>query len=225
MRIARIALLLLAALPLLAGEVLDNAEVERLVAAGLSPDLIVLKIERTASQFDTSTDGLVALKKAGVPDKVIRAMLLKTEPAPAATPAPSAEPAESAPLAAGAPPAAPPPAAVCATLQFYTLGTDGMGWVPSYVCVGKTSVSVDEQTIPFADVVVHCMSRPPSLEFGGTLFHGPQEWWLGDKTETMKFRGRNEDLDRIADALTQEQSHIRYGPCNERELRRLFVKP
>src|SRR5258708_37391827 len=113
MRRALTITLFLLATPLLAAEVLDNAAIIRLVSAGLGGDVIVLKIEQSQVTFDTSTDGLIALKEAHVPDLVIRAMLLKgSEPAPA-TAAPSAHyptPPASPPLSPGpSPPATPTP--------------------------------------------------------------------------------------------------------------------
>lgn len=62
-----------------AGEAsLSNADVERMVAAGLEPDMIVLAIQSSTARFDTSADDLIALKQAAVPAEVIRAMLEKT---------------------------------------------------------------------------------------------------------------------------------------------------
>src|SRR5260221_2545320 len=90
MRRALTITLFLLATPLVAAEVLDNAAVIRLVSAGLGGDVIVLKIEQSQVAFDTSTDGLIALKEAHVPDVVIRAMLLKaSEPAPTTVAAPA----------------------------------------------------------------------------------------------------------------------------------------
>ena len=146
--------------PLVAVEILDNAAVIRLVSAGLGADVIALKIEHSQAAFDTSTDGLIALKEAHVPDVVIRAMLLKgSEPAPAtaATPAqrttpPASPPASPTPAAAPPPTVAPipsppalpairsadvPPAGeVCATVKFYTLG--GVVGVGAVVCLCRS---------------------------------------------------------------------------------------
>ena len=68
-------------------EVLDNTAIIRMVHAGLSPEIIVLKIDQSEARFDLSTDALVELKTAGVADAVIKAMMLK---APRATPAAAA---------------------------------------------------------------------------------------------------------------------------------------
>src|ERR1043166_7995790 len=65
---------------------LTNADVVKLVKAGLSPAPIEAKIEASPTAFDTSTDALIALTKEGVPESVIRAMIAKGgRPAPAQT--------------------------------------------------------------------------------------------------------------------------------------------
>lgn len=263
-------LTLLLALRLLTAEILDNAAIVKMVSAGLGSDVITLKIERSDGAFDTSTDGLIALKKAHVPDAVIRAMLVKgdsaspvppvpaaiaatpvSRPAPAAmptspattpvTPVPAAEPVAataSIPAAAAAtaaipalpanPPASPLPARpsnVCANVKFFGSGNDGPAWIPSTVCVGVNGIAVDEQTIAFADVVAQCTVKAPRLSLGGTLLHGEQEWWLGDRQETLKFRGRGEDLDRLAAAVMHERGDLPRGGCGDRDVRRHLVSP
>lgn len=86
----------------IAQEVLTNDSVIQMVKAGLPEAVVIAKIKSTASKFDLKTDSLVSLKKAGVSDKVLEAMVA----APAAGAAPStasAAPAPPAPaLAAGA---------------------------------------------------------------------------------------------------------------------------
>jgi hypothetical protein len=71
-----------------AQEVLTNDSVIGLVKGGLPESVVIQKIRSTAAterKFDTSTDGLIKLKKAGVPDKVIEAMVSAPEtPATAA---------------------------------------------------------------------------------------------------------------------------------------------
>lgn len=58
-------------------EVLTNESIIKMVNAGLKTETIIRKIEASRSDFDLSTDGLIALKKANVPDDVITAMLEK----------------------------------------------------------------------------------------------------------------------------------------------------
>lgn len=80
--------------PTMAQDPLTNAEVVKLVKAGLPESVIIQKIRTSGRNFDTSTDGLIALKQQGVPDKVIEAMLAPattTADAPA-PPAASADP-------------------------------------------------------------------------------------------------------------------------------------
>jgi predicted small secreted protein len=56
---------------------LNNDAIIKLVKAGLSEDLIVSTINSQPGTYNTSTDGLIALKKAGVSDKVVGAMVIK----------------------------------------------------------------------------------------------------------------------------------------------------
>jgi hypothetical protein len=92
MRKLFLAVAFLAICPLLvAQQTLNNDSVIKLVKAGLSDDLIVATISGSAGAYDTSAEGLIALKAAGASDKVVSAMVVK-----AAGPAP----ASSAPIAA-----------------------------------------------------------------------------------------------------------------------------
>jgi hypothetical protein len=61
-------------------EILTNDLVIKLVKAGLSEGVIIEKIQATPSKFELGTDGLIALKQAGVPDRVIEAMVRKSRP-------------------------------------------------------------------------------------------------------------------------------------------------
>ena len=82
---------------------LTNADVVRLVRAGLSEQLIVTKINAAETAFDTSTDALVALAEAKVPEGVIKLMLDRTT-----TPSPAVAAPPSSPAATAASPAAAP---------------------------------------------------------------------------------------------------------------------
>ena len=55
--------------------VLTNADILLLHKAGMGPDVIVAKIEASQPAFAVESTDLVALKKAGVPDRVIAAMV------------------------------------------------------------------------------------------------------------------------------------------------------
>ncbi|MGD0771917.1 MAG: hypothetical protein ABSC05_03755 [Candidatus Solibacter sp.] len=80
--------------------VLTNQDIIKLVKAKLSDDLIIQKIAQSKTRFDTSVDGLVALRDAGVDDRLLAVIM---NPASAAAAAPAARPAAT-------PSANPPPA-------------------------------------------------------------------------------------------------------------------
>jgi hypothetical protein len=84
----RAALFMFIVFPLIAEEPLTNADVVKLVKAGLSAETIEAKIAGSATSFDTSTDALVALAEAGVPDRVIQVMLARVPPASSRPPVP-----------------------------------------------------------------------------------------------------------------------------------------
>jgi hypothetical protein len=71
--------------PVSAQEVLTNETVVGMVKAGLPESVIVQKIRSSSRKFDTSTNALIRLKQAGVPDKVIEAMVTEPGAATAAT--------------------------------------------------------------------------------------------------------------------------------------------
>lgn len=86
-----ILLILLAAAPAFAQrEVLSNAEIIEMTKAGLAQTVILNKIKSSEGRFDVSVTGLVEMKKAGVSDDVINA-LLESKPVPpsAADPTPA----------------------------------------------------------------------------------------------------------------------------------------
>lgn len=80
-----------------AQEVLTNESVLNMVRAKLPESVIIQKIRSSQRKFDTSSDALIKLKGAGVPDKVIEAMV--SEPGATSPPA-----AQSAPPATAAEP-------------------------------------------------------------------------------------------------------------------------
>jgi hypothetical protein len=76
---------------LLAQQALNNDAVIKLVKAGLSDDLIISTITASPGAYDTSADGIIALKQCGASDKVVAAIVVKnTTAVPAARPAPAA---------------------------------------------------------------------------------------------------------------------------------------
>src|ERR1039458_10395679 len=92
---------------LVAQQALNNDSIIKLVKAGLSDDLIVTTINAQPGNYDTSTDGLIALKTGGASDKVVSAIVLKASAAP--PPTPPVAPAPPPPPVAPAPPTPPPP--------------------------------------------------------------------------------------------------------------------
>ena len=72
------ALLLLACSVLTAQQTLNNDSIIKLVKAGLSDDLIVSTVNASPSAYDTSANGLIALKSAGASDKVVAAVVTRS---------------------------------------------------------------------------------------------------------------------------------------------------
>jgi len=99
-----VASLLATASTALAQEVLTNQSIVEMVKAGLSERVIIAKIRTSPTNFDTRTDSLIALKKSGVSEKVIEAMMSPPAAAAAAPPPPSSAPVASVAMA-------PPPVA------------------------------------------------------------------------------------------------------------------
>jgi hypothetical protein len=85
-----------------AQQAMNNDAVVKMAKAGLSDDIILTTINSSAGTYDTSPDALIALKQAGVSDKVIAAIVAKVSSAPPAAPS-----APAAPAAAPAPPLPP----------------------------------------------------------------------------------------------------------------------
>jgi hypothetical protein len=84
------AIFLMAVCSLLAAQqALNNESVIKLVKAGLSDDIIVSTINGSAGSYNTSADGIIALKNAGATDKVITAIVLKASGAAPAGVAPA----------------------------------------------------------------------------------------------------------------------------------------
>ncbi len=77
-----------------AQEVLTNDSIIQLLKVGLGDDLIIAKIQKSKTNFDTSTSGLIALKQAGVSDRLLHIIMDPTS-------APGAPAAGAAPAAAG----------------------------------------------------------------------------------------------------------------------------
>jgi len=86
-----------------AQDALNNDSVVKMLKAGLSEDLVISAINSKPGNYDTSADGMIALKTAGASDKIISAIVIKASggaaPAPAAAAAPA--PAAGSTLPAG----------------------------------------------------------------------------------------------------------------------------
>lgn len=78
MRTTVIAIVFFAICPLvLAQQTLNNDSVIKMVKMGFPQEMIINAINRSPGTYDTSSDGLVALKNAGVGSNVVSAMVLK----------------------------------------------------------------------------------------------------------------------------------------------------
>ena len=65
---------------LLGQQTLNNESVVNLMKAGFSEDVIISAINRSLGAYDTSVDGLIALKNAGITNKEISAIVAKAYP-------------------------------------------------------------------------------------------------------------------------------------------------
>lgn len=105
MRNGLVALLFLAfTSSFIAAQALNNDSVIKMVKAGLTDDVIVATINANSGTYDTSADGLIALKQSGVSNKVIDAIVAKSTAS-----APDASAPDAAAPSAPAAPEPPPP--------------------------------------------------------------------------------------------------------------------
>jgi hypothetical protein len=65
---------------LLGQQTMNNESVVNLMKAGFSEDVIISAINRSQGAYDTSVDGLIALKNAGITNKEISAIVAKAYP-------------------------------------------------------------------------------------------------------------------------------------------------
>jgi hypothetical protein len=75
-----------------AQETLTNDSILKMVKAGVGEDVIIGMINSQAGKYSTGVDDVIALKAAGVPDKVISAMMAKASAGPAKPAAETAKP-------------------------------------------------------------------------------------------------------------------------------------
>ena len=98
MRKGLVALLFLAFTSLvIAQQALNNDSIIKMVKAGLTDDAIVATINANPGAYDASPDGLIALKQAGVSNKVIDAIAAKSSASAPDSAQPSAPPAPEPP--------------------------------------------------------------------------------------------------------------------------------
>ena len=71
---------------------LNNDAIVKMVKSGLGESAVINAIKAQPGQYATSADDLIVLKKAGVPDRIITAMIDKATAPAATTPAPPATP-------------------------------------------------------------------------------------------------------------------------------------
>jgi len=82
---------------------LDNAAIIKMTKAGLAEDLILGTIKSQPCQFSTTADDLIALKTAGVSDKVVAAIITRNSGGSATASAPAPAGAVPAPATAAGP--------------------------------------------------------------------------------------------------------------------------
>ncbi len=91
----------------LSAAAMNNDDVIKMVKGGLSEATVLQVVQNSEPGFDTSADGLVRLKQAGVSDKIIQQVISRQSAAPAAVPGLAPLPAQAAPAQPVA--ATPPP--------------------------------------------------------------------------------------------------------------------
>ena len=144
MRKFMLAIIFLAICPLpVAQQVLNNDGVIKLIKAGIPDDLIVSTINAQPGNYDTSADGLNAMKAAGASGKVIVAMVMKS--AGPARIAPAAAPRLPPPPAPVAIPVAPP--VICEPkpamqLSLCAFDVDGAGMTESSSSMGLAPMMI-----------------------------------------------------------------------------------
>lgn len=107
MRKCLFAFLFLTLCPWLVAQALNNDSIIRMAKAGLSDEVILSTLNASPGAFDTSANGLIALKKGGVSDRVIAAIVVRgsgAAPAPGPMAPGQMAPGQMAPAPQGPPP-------------------------------------------------------------------------------------------------------------------------
>ena len=129
--------------------VLTNQDIIKLVKAKIPDDLIIQKIGTSKTKFDTSVDGLVALREAGVSDRLLAVMM---DPSTAKS-AGGAAPATNPPPASAAPPG---PVATRPLPPKPVYGSDQKGPLPMAATVTNVAKTPDTRPVEVA-------SAPPNF--------------------------------------------------------------
>ena len=118
-------------------ETLTNDSIVKMVAGGVDEDIVIAKINSSAAAFTMDAASLIRLKRANVPQKVVRAMLNWKAPGTAAPPSPAVPTAAAEPVLGNivkAPgptlPSALPPAALPETPLTTVTARQGAGTFP-----------------------------------------------------------------------------------------------
>lgn len=124
---------------------MNNADVIKLVSAGLSPEVVSSSIRQASEHaFDLSVDGLIALKTNKVPDTVISAMQQSAgSPSAVAVPAASSAVLTSLPPAPAAQMATTPPVPPDLSVFYYVNAAGRLGRLE----VSKADVLDDHRTL------------------------------------------------------------------------------
>ena len=75
-----------------AQQILNNEGVIKMIKAGLSEDVVAAAVSSSPGTYDTTADGLVALKSAGATDKIMAAIVSRASGVAAPAAAPAANP-------------------------------------------------------------------------------------------------------------------------------------
>ena len=201
-----------------AGEVLTNEAVVSMVKAGLSEDLIIMKIASAPNTFDLSTNNLLSLKQQGVSDAILKAMMQsegQTQGAKKETA--KGAPAVSAPQSPGAPPPyqLPPPEVVQQYLQqlgpqFQNLGPpaqlslfrDGQ-WIQMDYVAGALQESVGNA---FKRAFAMSFHHEASLIIQGDS----AKFRITEKVPVFRFMGNPEGRLALVSFVRDSDRNIRY---------------
>ncbi len=79
-KLAILVLVVLGSVLAVAQQQMDNESIGKMIKAGLSDDIIIKTVVANSGKYDTTADGIIALKAAGASDRVIEAIQKKSIP-------------------------------------------------------------------------------------------------------------------------------------------------